>query len=107
MIYKSQSLHSALGNASYHCRQHPLQHCAQNIEHIAEEPDDDELDRESVSRAALEVLNDLWREDDNWTGISDGIGEDLGEMAYPSRQSIWNCREETMLAWYEQIEHFG
>lgn len=42
-----------------------LEDGAEDVEDITEEPHDDELYRESFGAASLEVLEDLWREDDD------------------------------------------
>ena len=42
-----------------HSRQNSLQDGPQNIEHIASQPDNNEHDRKSISRASPEVLDDL------------------------------------------------
>lgn len=49
-----------------HCREDALKDGSENIEDIAEEPYDDELNRESLGAAPLEVLEDLRGEDDDW-----------------------------------------
>jgi hypothetical protein len=48
-----------------HGGEHALEDGAQNIEDIAEQPDNDELDRQRIRGASLEVLYDLRREYDN------------------------------------------
>lgn len=49
----------------YHCRQNALHDGANDVEDITQQPYNDELDRESICAAALEVLYDLRREDDD------------------------------------------
>lgn len=39
---------------------------ADDVEDIAQQPHNDELDREGIGAAALKVLDNLRREDDNW-----------------------------------------
>lgn len=48
-----------------HGGQHALQHGAQDVEDIAQQPHDDELDRQAFRAAAAEVFDDLGREDDD------------------------------------------
>lgn len=49
----------------YHGRQDALEQGPNDIKHISNEPGDDELDGEGIGAAALEVLDDLGREDDD------------------------------------------
>lgn len=55
-----------------HCRQDMLKHGTEDVEDVAEQPDDDELDTQPFRRASAEVLNDLGTEDDDPT--CDGYG---------------------------------
>lgn len=55
-----------------HCRQDMLKHGTEDVEDVAEQPDDDEFDTQPFRRASAEVLNDLGTEDDDPTG--DGYG---------------------------------
>lgn len=48
-----------------HGGEHALEDGTQNVEDIAEQPDNDELDRQRIGGASLEVLYDLRREYDN------------------------------------------
>lgn len=48
-----------------HRRQDALEDGAEDVEDIAQQPDDDELDREAVGRVSSEVFYYLGREDDN------------------------------------------
>lgn len=48
---------------------------SQDVEHVAEEPDDDELDREAVCARAAEVFDDLGGEDDYPAGDGDGAAD--------------------------------
>lgn len=48
-----------------HGGKHALQDSTENVEDIAGEPDDDELEGQAVGRRAAEVLDDLWTEDDD------------------------------------------
>ena len=48
-----------------HCRQDILQNGAENVEDVAEEPDDNEVQRQAIGGAAAEVLDDLGGEDDD------------------------------------------
>jgi hypothetical protein len=50
---------------TYHGGEHTLQDGAEDIEDIAEEPNNDELDREGIGGASLEILYDLRRENDH------------------------------------------
>ena len=45
-----------------HGRQHPLEHGAEDVEHISRQPDDEKHNREPLGRAPSEVLDDLRRE---------------------------------------------
>lgn len=58
-----------------HGGQDALEHGAQYVEDIAEEPDDDEVQGEAVGGAAAEVLDDLRAEDDDPASNGDGSGE--------------------------------
>lgn len=49
-----------------------LKDSAKDVEDISEEPDDDELDRQGVGIASLEVLDDLRGEDDDPASNRDG-----------------------------------
>jgi hypothetical protein len=51
---------------SYHSRQNALKNGTQNVEDIAKKPDNDKLNRESIGTAALEVLDNLRREDNDY-----------------------------------------
>lgn len=55
-----------------HCRQDMLKHGTEDVEDVAEQPDDDEFDTQPFRRASAEVLNDLRTEDDDPT--RDGYG---------------------------------
>lgn len=66
-----------------HGGQHALQHGAQNVEDIAEQPDDDKLDGEAFGAAAAEVLDDLGREDDDPAGDGYGAGVQLSARLAP------------------------
>lgn len=55
-----------------HCRQDMLKHGTEDVEDVAEQPDDDEFDTQPFRRASAEVLNDLGTEDDDPT--RDGYG---------------------------------
>lgn len=50
---------------SHHRGQDALQDRAQDVEDIADQPDDDELDREPIGITLAELLYDLRREDDD------------------------------------------
>lgn len=50
---------------TYHSWQNTLQDGSKDVEDIAQQPDDDELDRESIGASALEVLDDLRRKDND------------------------------------------
>lgn len=52
--------------STYHGGQDALKNSAQDIEDIANKPNYDELHGEGIGAAALEVLDDLWGEDDDW-----------------------------------------
>lgn len=72
---KTDKSASSRGHASrlvaYHGRENSLQNRPENVEDIAQEPDNDKLNRKSVGAASLEVLDDLRREYDNWRGVSE------------------------------------
>jgi hypothetical protein len=51
---------------AYHCRQDALHDGADYVKDISQQPDNDELDREGICAATLEILNNLWRENDNY-----------------------------------------
>jgi hypothetical protein len=55
---------------SYHGGEHTLQDSAQNVEDIAQEPNYDELHRECVCAALLEIFDDLRGENDDLGQIS-------------------------------------
>lgn len=57
-----------------HGGQDALEDGAEDVKDVAEEPDDDELEREAVGGGALEVLDDLGGEDYDPTGDGDGAG---------------------------------
>lgn len=61
---------------TYHSWQNTLQDGSEDVEDIAEQPDDDELDRESIGASALEVLDDLRREDND---CARGLAEDVAK----------------------------
>jgi hypothetical protein len=56
---------SCENGGTYHGGEHTLQDGAEDIEDIAEEPNNDELDREGIGGASLEILYDLRRENDH------------------------------------------
>lgn len=56
--------------AAYHGRENSLQNRPENVEDISQEPNDDELNRQSIGAASLEVLYDLRREYDDWIKVS-------------------------------------
>lgn len=64
-----------------HGGQDALQDCAEDVEDIAGEPDDDELEGQSVGCAAAEVLDDLGAEDDDPACDGDGP-ERRGKRGY-------------------------
>ena len=60
----SISQHHVL-SVAHHCRQNTLQDSTEDVKDISHQPYNDKLNRESVGTAALEILNDLRREDDD------------------------------------------
>lgn len=72
-----------------HCGKDALKDSTQDIEDIAEEPHDDELDRESFGTAPLEVLEDLRREDNDWK-----LG--LARRSRASQRSYENLPQQAM-----------
>ena len=78
----------------YHCRQNALHDGADNVEDISEQPDNDELDREGICAATLEVLNNLRREDDNYKAQLESCTHrnsriDRRSTTYSNRQLKW------------------
>lgn len=55
---------------AYHGGKNSLQNCPENVEDISQEPNNDELNRESISAVSLEVLDDLRGEYDDWKRVS-------------------------------------
>lgn len=103
---------------TYHSRQNSLQYRTQNIEHITGEPNNNELQTQSISGASPEILNNLRREDNNpasdwyWTiwGVSLGTNEEncstnpqIPLMAVISKLRVWDGG--TILALYKNHEH--
>jgi hypothetical protein len=50
---------------THHCRKNALEDGAEDVEDIAQEPDDDELGREPFCAAPPKIGDDLRREDDD------------------------------------------
>lgn len=78
---------------AYHGREHTLHDSTENVEDIAHQPYDDELEREAVCIAASEILEDLGRKDDNPASYGDGpVESELWGSGSSRRMKGWSMK---------------
>lgn len=86
-----------------HCREDALEHGAEDVEDIAQQPGNDELDREAVGRFSSEVLYDLRGE--NYNPGNEGDGARLRQRAvseqYDSKKYVFETIVESS-SWRKQ-----
>jgi len=86
-----------------------LQERPEDVEYVAQQPYDEEGEREAVARPPQEVLDDLRGEDNQPTGDGDTSGDPRNRLAINLRQSYGGDgpRRPSSLLHSKKIVHFA